>query len=59
MTVQDICILLGWTITDLSRRADINFDTAKKAYERNGDLSARVKRSIAEALGVNVGDIVW
>jgi len=64
LTVIEYCQKLGWTITDLSRQADINPRTAKNAYEGE-QVAARPQKQIAAAFSralnaqINVGDIFW
>ncbi len=64
LTVQAYCEILGWTVSDLQRRAGINMLTAKKAFEGE-PVTARIQMQISAALGaalnqqINVGDILW
>lgn len=63
-TVKEHCDYLGWSINELSRRANIDYRSAHKAYN-DQSVSGKVKQSIAAAIGsalgevVNVGDIQW
>lgn len=65
MTVKEHCDYLGWSIAQLSRQANINYETARKAYYREGNLSGNAKQAIARAIAdaldqrINVGDITW
>ncbi len=57
MTLQEYLSQLGWTVSDLSRQANINYQTAQKAV--NGEkVSARVAREIAETLSRELGSVI-
>ncbi len=64
MNLQEHLDHLGWTVADLSRRANITPATAHRAV-RGEQVTARVAQSIAAAISeargpaarVNVGDI--
>lgn len=63
-TIRTYCKQLGWTNTDLGRKAEISYVSAYKAV--NGQyLSSSVRRKIAQAISqalgesIRVGDIQW
>lgn len=62
MTLKDYLTQLGWTATDLSRYANINVRTARKAVVGetiSNKVAQAIARAISEAMGklIHVGDI--
>ncbi len=62
MTLKDYLTRLGWTATDLSRYANINVRTARKAVTGeiiSNRVAQAIARAISEAMGklIHVGDI--
>jgi hypothetical protein len=63
MTLQEYLDYIGWSLSDLSRAANVDFITARKALsgERISRRSARaIAQALADALNrpIHVGDIV-
>jgi hypothetical protein len=64
MPIRELCDELGWDITTLSRMANINYRSARKAYEGR-EISNRIKRNICAAFSaafgreIRPGDIQW
>ena len=64
MTVKQHCEYLGWSINELSRRANIDYRSAHKAYSGD-DVSGKVKQKIAKAISdatgqtIQPGEISW
>ncbi len=62
MTLKEYLAQLGWTATDLSRYANINVRTARKAVVGetvSNKVAQAIARAISDAMGklIHVGDI--
>lgn len=64
MSVEEMCSAIGWSPTDLSHEARIDYRTAKSAYDGQ-EPSQRVKREICRAFSqgfnrtVTIPEIAW
>ena len=56
-TLNEWLAQLGWSISDLSRQADINFRTAKRAVEGD-EIAHKSARAIAAALSQATGKVI-
>jgi transcriptional regulator with XRE-family HTH domain len=58
MTLEEYRRALGWSISELARRAGVDFNTAKKALS-GGQISVKSAGSIANALSEAMGKRIF
>ncbi len=57
MTLQEYRLACGWSLSEMARRANIDYNTLKKAVDGE-NVSMRSARAIAQAISKELGQTV-